>query len=579
VKTPPGVDPEVFESALSQWRETIGEQWVFTGDADLDLYRDAYTPFRNEETEIVVAAALAPETAEQVQQIMRVANRHKIPIYPISTGRNLAYGGSAPVLSGSVVLDLKRLNRILEVNERNAYVLLEPGVSYFDLYRHLRDNGYKLWIDCPDPGWGSLIGNSLEHGAGYTVAPHRDHFDSHCGMEIVLPDGSLIYTGGYPPSVSRTWNVHKWGVGPYLEGLFTQSNFGIVTRMGIWLMPEPEAYRSFTFELRDEQYFPAVIDALRRLALDGVIDCAVHMLNDVCMLTILSQYPREGSSGETCLSEGMLAALRRRYMIPPWSFAAALYGTSAQIRVNRRLIRRALGPYGRMMFFSDQSIAGLQWGLRLLKNVKSLPPLRSIADSILRGAVGASVEVLETARPMHAYFKGNPGEYFGRYAYFKSDTARPDRDLDPARDGCGVMWLAPVAPCTGKDVTQVLDIGRPLFQKFGFDFWAALLLDSPRSMIILFSIFYRKTDAGEAARSRALYEALAAATLRAGYPQYRTSIAYMDRLWQDVPDYQNLLEKIKTALDPAHVIAPGRYGIGSSGSTTREPWTATIPSE
>ena len=61
----------------------------------------------------------------------------EIPLYAISTGRNLAYGGSAPVYSGSVVLDLKRMNRVLEVNERNAYALVEPGVSYFDLYEHI----------------------------------------------------------------------------------------------------------------------------------------------------------------------------------------------------------------------------------------------------------------------------------------------------------------------------------------------------------------------------------------------------------------------------------------------------------
>ena len=106
-----------------------------------------------------------------MQAVVKIANRYKIPIYPISTGRNLGYGGSAPVLSGSVVLDLKRMNRILEVNERNAYALVEPGVSYFDLYRYIQEMGLKLWLDVPDPGWGSLVGNSLDHGAGYGCLP------------------------------------------------------------------------------------------------------------------------------------------------------------------------------------------------------------------------------------------------------------------------------------------------------------------------------------------------------------------------------------------------------------------------
>ena len=129
---------------------------MFTSDEDVALYRDAYSPLWSEPEEKVASAAVAPESAEQVQEIVRIANELRIPLYPISTGRNLGYGGSAPVLSGSVVLDLKRMNRILEVDERNAYALVEPGVSYFDLYRHIEERGLKLWIDCPDPGWGSI---------------------------------------------------------------------------------------------------------------------------------------------------------------------------------------------------------------------------------------------------------------------------------------------------------------------------------------------------------------------------------------------------------------------------------------
>src|SRR5690606_31899216 len=99
--------------------------------------------------ERVASAAVAPTTVEQVQAIVRTANKYQIPLYPISTGRNLAYGGSAPIYSGSVVLDLKRMNQVLEVNERNAFALVEPGVSYFDLYNHIEEQGLDVWIDPP----------------------------------------------------------------------------------------------------------------------------------------------------------------------------------------------------------------------------------------------------------------------------------------------------------------------------------------------------------------------------------------------------------------------------------------------
>jgi FAD/FMN-containing dehydrogenase len=190
---PPGVGVVDFGDALQKFANIVGSKWVFSSDEDVALYRDAYSPLRGMAKERVASAAVAPESVGQVQEIVRVANQYHIPLYAISTGRNLTYGGSAPVYSGSVVLDLKRMNRIVEIDERNAYCIVEPGVSFFDLFRHLRENKIQLRMSIPDPGWGSPIGNALEHGVGRS--PQRDHFKSHCGMEVVLANGDLVRTG------------------------------------------------------------------------------------------------------------------------------------------------------------------------------------------------------------------------------------------------------------------------------------------------------------------------------------------------------------------------------------------------
>ena len=228
----PGMRQRDFQRALERFAAVVGKEWVFQSDEDISLYTDAYSPLWSESAEKVASAAVAPDSAEQVLEIVRVANEFRVPLYPVSTGRNLGYGGCAPVLSGSVVLDLKRMNRILEVDEPNAYALVEPGVSYFDLYRHIHDQGLKLWIDCPDPGWGSVIGNALDHGAGYTMNPYRDHFSAQCGMEVVTGSGILIRTGMGALPGARTWQHYKYGFGPHVDGMFSQSNFGIVTKMG-----------------------------------------------------------------------------------------------------------------------------------------------------------------------------------------------------------------------------------------------------------------------------------------------------------------------------------------------------------
>src|SRR5688572_30605689 len=107
--TPPGVSERDFTRALGELRDAVGAEWVFTSDDDMNLYRDAYSPFKGEAEDRVPSAAVAPDTVEQVQAVVRIANRHRIPLWTISTGRNLGYGGAAPGYSGSLVVDLTRM--------------------------------------------------------------------------------------------------------------------------------------------------------------------------------------------------------------------------------------------------------------------------------------------------------------------------------------------------------------------------------------------------------------------------------------------------------------------------------------
>src|SRR5919108_1067020 len=142
---PSGLSAGDFAAALAKLGDAIGREWVFRSDEDVALYRDAYSPLWGRENELVASAAVAPDTVEQVQAIVRIANEYRLPLYPISTGKNLGYGGSAPNPPGSVVVDFKRMNRVLEVDERRGFALVEPGVAYFDLYRYIQERDLKVW--------------------------------------------------------------------------------------------------------------------------------------------------------------------------------------------------------------------------------------------------------------------------------------------------------------------------------------------------------------------------------------------------------------------------------------------------
>ena len=209
-----------------------------TSPEAVGLYRDVYSIYKNEPEEPVIPAAVAPNTAEEVQAVVKVANKYKIPLYPISTGKNLGYGGPSPVHSGSLVLDLKRMDRILDVDVENATILVEPGVTFYQVYEYFEENDIPLSLDIPDPAWGSFIGHALDRGQAHTYSQFgRDRWATRCGMEVVLPDGELIRTGAGAIEDTRLWQAHKYGIGPQVDGLFSQSNYGVVTKMGFLVAP------------------------------------------------------------------------------------------------------------------------------------------------------------------------------------------------------------------------------------------------------------------------------------------------------------------------------------------------------
>ena len=115
---PPGVSAESFQSAIREFQDAIGRDWVFTSDDDLYSYRDHFSYIKDQPNELIPSAAVGPDTTEQVQAIVRTANKYKIPLYAISTGKNFAYGGPSPNVRGSVTVDLKRMNRILALRRQ-----------------------------------------------------------------------------------------------------------------------------------------------------------------------------------------------------------------------------------------------------------------------------------------------------------------------------------------------------------------------------------------------------------------------------------------------------------------------------
>lgn len=534
--------------AIDQLRSAIGPEHVLTSQADLDRYSRCTIPWQR-----VCAAVVFPDSTQEVEQIVNIARQHKISLWPFSGGMNQGYGATLALEHGALVMVLTRMNRILEINEKLAYAVIEPGVTYKQFNDYLKEHGHRLWIDCTDgPTNGSVIGNALDRGIGET--PYGDHFGNLCGLEVVLPDGQRIHTGGSLKGL-KTWHTHKWGIGPYVEGMFTQSNLGIVTKAGIWLMPQPEAYNSFVYEVHDERDVPKVFDAFLKLALNSVITAKLHLINDFVTLTLLTKRGDEQVAQRGPLTKEDLAHLRRKYRIAEWNCGGGLYGTRAQVRLQRAILRKALGPYGKLTFISDASAGYLK---RLLGWCRRWPWVRRVSEAVL----GTTIHVIEAAPHVHGILQGIPSDHFVKHAYYRYRGRRPDWDADPARDDVGLIWFAPILPFVSEEVLPFIANCRERFTARGFDFWVAQLLMNPRSIICLMSIIFDKEDADEVERAGRLYDELITELQRCGYQQYRCGLGGWGRVFENSPELLQLNNRLKAALDPDNVLAPGRYGIG-----------------
>src|SRR5690606_18520797 len=135
---PQGVSAQEFEAALGKLRGLLGADRVLTSNEQLTPYSKVMMSAPDEEHR--PGAAILARTVEEVQGILKICNEHKTPVWPISTGRNFGYGSAAPGTRGQIVLDLKHMNKIIEVDPVLCTALVEPGVTYQQLWNYLKEN-------------------------------------------------------------------------------------------------------------------------------------------------------------------------------------------------------------------------------------------------------------------------------------------------------------------------------------------------------------------------------------------------------------------------------------------------------
>jgi 4-cresol dehydrogenase (hydroxylating) len=465
------------------------------------------------------AGVVYPASTGEVQAVVRLANQHRVPLYPISTGNNIGLGSRSASAAGQVVVDLgRRMNRILEIDEKLAFAVVEPGVSYQALYDELVRRGNRLMLDVTSgPPQGGMIGNALDKGAGYT--PYFDHFGFSCGIEVVLGNGEILRTGDGALDAKdlMNWHTSKYSFGPILDGLFTQSNYGIVTRMGVWLLPRPPAVRSFHFTFPDDGDLEAIIELCRPLKLSNFVPTLFRVSNDLYLCGSEGESPEYRSSGgKRSISNEGRRALRERHRLGAWNVSGAFYGPSAaavepQIQRVVDMFRQS----GKATYIPHDE-AG------------AIPPLQVAINA----------------------FSGIP--------------SLGELGLLQWRPGGGNIWFLPGTPMDGRVANEFQALCRSIYEELGLDY-TVMNVCAARFARGLHVITFNREDADECARADACYRKMSHAVGSRGVFVGRAPVDYHDfHMSQAMPAFRQACAGIKTALDPNGVIAPGRYGIGAT---------------
>lgn len=527
--------------ALEAWSDAIGPEHVLTDPPTLRA--GATATFQTSQQ---IPAILRPKSRDEVQECMRIADRNRIPVYVVSTGFNWGYGSRVPVTGGCVLMELRRMNRILDYNEQLAYVTVEPGVTQQQIIEFLEQNGSRLWIDAtgstPEC---SLVGNTMERGFGHT--PYGDHFANSCGLEVVLPNGDVVETGFARFPHAKTGSVYRWGVGPTIDGLFSQSNLGIVTRMTIWLMPAPEHFQAYFFRCDDDANLEGLIDSLRPLRLNNTIRSASHIGNDYKVLSSLQQYPWDEMGGKAPLLPEHVKPYYKRLNFGAWNGSGGLYGSRRQVAEARRLIKSALaGKVNKLQFLDD----------RLLSLAGRFAKIYSMASG------WDLSRALELVKPVYGLMRGVPTDKPLKSTYWRKRGAVPE-SMDPDRDGCGLLWCAPVAPMVGSDVREVTKIAYAVLLNHGFEPMISITLITERSAACVITIAYDRGVSGEDQKAIGCYQELLRKLWSAGYYSYRLGIQSMDEMSGD-NGFNRLMHAVKSQVDPHGILSPGRYQPRSS---------------
>lgn len=512
------ITPEALKQCTDAWAAALSFEAVLLGDAITPYEKNCLGLKRT------ILAVLRPTTEEQVVRIVEIAQQHNVSLYPFSGGNNWGYGSKQPVVDHCALVDLSGMNRIIAMDNDLGLVTLEPGVTQGQLFEYLQKHGLDYYVPTTGAGpTGSIIGNALERGFGIT--PMEDHFQAATSLRAVMADGG-IYQSPFSEMGGDAAGVWKWGIGPYMDGLFTQSNLGIVTAMQFALVARAKHVEIYAIYPKKGTTLTEHVTACKTLLQE--------MRGSMQGIKFLNRFQMEAVSGKQAHEIPVEYATQ-------WVGVGVLQCSPSLLSPLRSAIRQHFSKYGRILFMNRARH-------RMLAKIAAFipAPLRKPIAQKLYDAT----YVMDIADGIP---RGNALRLV--YAYETPSVIPP---VNPIADNVGLIWYAPVLPMKPALIAEMMEGIRTILSKYQFPPILSFTTVNDKCAIGVLPVIYRKEQ--DQQKAHECYKALVAYGNSMGCPPYRTNVEAMKKLTGDPTSvYWSTVSKIKQALDPQDILSPGRY--------------------
>ena len=487
---------------------------------------------------------ITPESETELQEIIKKCIDNNTSFSAVSTGNNWGYGCKNPHSDVDCLIEMSKMNNVLDFDKINGLVTLQPGVTYGDLYNFLKNNG-NSWI-APVHGGGpdcSVIGNALERGYGLT--PITNHFSACQSLKAILPDGSIYESPLKSMGLDKLSKLFKYGVGPYLDGIFTQSNFGIISQMTIKLAPSPKSIELFFIELSNDELekgFRSIKTIKQKL---GNLVGGINIMNRERVLSMMMEYPSEKIRLREMISKEEINQFAIDNDIAPWSIVGSISGEKETVNVAKKLIRKyAKELSGKKIFLNNQKI-----------------DIISLCTKVLPNFITKKFETkLESVKGLISILQGVPKSTALKLAYWKNLQEPIGNKLNPTDDNCGLIWYAPLVEMSPNKCLEYVDFINSASSKFGINPLITLTTVDDLCFDSTIPIVFNKEDIKDQERAHAYFDYLISEGFKKGFYPYRLGTNSMHHFQSKLgDDYLNILTNLKMVFDNKNLFSLGRY--------------------